>query len=122
MNPRRMPLPPSDELRARLGANIRECRERLGISQHELAFRAETHVTAISPLELGQTLPRIDTFIRLVGALKVTPNELTAGIGWTPAEQTVVPGGFEVPNDPALSAEVASLREAGPHKKRRLRG
>lgn len=122
MSPRRTPLPPSDELRARLGANIRECRERLGISQHEFAFRAETHVTAISPLELGQKLPRIDTFIRLAGALKVTPNELTAGIDWTPAEQVVVPGGFEVPSDPALSAEVASLREAGLHKKGRRRG
>jgi len=122
MSPRRTPLPPSDELRARLGTNIRECRERLGISQHELAFRAETHVTAISPLELGQKLPRIDTFIRLAGALKVTPNELMAGIDWTPAEQVVVPGGFEVPDNPALSAEVASLRDAGPHKKGRRRG
>lgn len=122
MSPRRTPLPPSDELRARLGANIRECRERIGISQHELAFRAETHVTAISPLELGQKLPRIDTFIRLAGALKVTPNELTAGIDWTPAEQVVVPGGFEVPIDPVLSAEVTALRETGPHKKGRRRG
>jgi len=107
---RRAPLP-SDELRARLGINMRKCRGRLGISQHEVAFRAETHHTLISPLELGQTLPHIDTFIRLAGALEATPDELTAGIIWTPAEPIVVPGTFEVPTDPALAAEVAALRK-----------
>lgn len=110
---RRGPLPPTDELRERLGANLRECRQRLGISQHELAFRAETHITAISPLELGQKVPRIDTFIRLAGALEAAPNDLVAGILWTPAEAIVTPGGFEVPDDPELTAEVAALREAG---------
>jgi transcriptional regulator with XRE-family HTH domain len=109
---RRDPLPPTDELRERLGGNLRECRQRLGISQHELAFGAETHITAISPLELGQKLPRIDTFIRLAGALEAAPNDLVAGILWTPAEPIVTPGGFEIPDDPELAAEVAALREA----------
>jgi transcriptional regulator with XRE-family HTH domain len=109
---RRGPLPPTDELRERLGGNLRECRQRLGISQHELAFRAATHITAISPLELGQKLPRVDTFIRLAGALEAVPNDLVAGILWTPAEPIVTPGGFEIPDDPELAAEVAALREA----------
>lgn len=122
MSARRTPLPASDELRARLGINLRKHRERLGISQHELAFRAEIHVTAISPLELGQKLPRIDTFIRLAGALAATPNELAAGIAWTPAEQIMAPGGFEVPSDPALSTEISELRETGPHRGRRRSG
>lgn len=113
------PLPPTDELRARLGINMRECRRRLGISQHELGFRAETHPNAISPLELGQTLPRIETFIRLAGALEVTPNDLTAGILWTPAEAVVVTGDFDVPSDPALAEEAAALRKASPGWRRR---
>lgn len=112
MTARRRALPPSDALRERLGHNLRECRRRLGISQHAVAERAETHITAISPLELGQKLPRIDTFIRLAGALEAAPNDLIAGILWTPAEAIVVPGGFEVPDDPALAAEVVALREA----------
>lgn len=116
---RRNPLPPSDELRARLGINMRECRKRLGISQHELGFRAETHPNAISPLELGQTLPRIETFVRLAGALEVTPNDLVAGIIWTPAEAVVVPGDFEVPSDPELAAEAAKLRDASAGRRRR---
>lgn len=110
---RRNPLPPTEELQARLGVNMRECRKRLGISQHELGFRAETHPNAISPLELGQTLPRIETFIRLTGALEVTPNDLIAGIVWTPAEAIVTPGDFEVPSDPELAAEAAALRKKG---------
>lgn len=109
---RRVSLPPTDKLRARLGVNVRTCRKRLGISQHELGFRAEVHPNAISPLELGQKLPQIETFIRLVGALEATPDDVVAGILWTPAEAVVTPGDFEVPSDPELAAEAARLREA----------
>lgn len=108
---RKQPLPPLDELRERFGANVRKHREGLGISQHELASRAEMHITQISPLELGQKLPRIDTFIRLAGALEAAVDDLTAGIIWLPAETMITPGGFDVPDDPGLSAEVAALRE-----------
>lgn len=121
MSPRAV-APPTDELRERLGANLRECRKRLGISQEEVSFRAETHATAISALELGERVPRIDTFIRVAGALEATPNELTTGILWTPAEAIVVPGGFEVPEDPALATEVAALKGADPHLRRQANG
>jgi transcriptional regulator with XRE-family HTH domain len=107
---RKQPLPPSDELRQRLGENVRKYRERLGISQEEFAFRAGTHITAVGPLELGRTLPFIHTFIRVAGALEVTTDDLTEGILWTPAETIVTPGVFEVPDDSELSAEVAALR------------
>jgi transcriptional regulator with XRE-family HTH domain len=107
---RRQPLPPSDELRARLGANVREHRKRLGISQEEFAFRAEIHPTAASKLEIGQTSPYIHTFIRVAGGLGVTTDDLTAGILWTPPETIITPGVFEVPDDPDLTAEVAALR------------
>lgn len=116
---RRRPTPPSDELRGRLGLNIRAARERLGISQEEVASRAEAHVTAVSPLELGQKLPRLATFIRLAGALEQTPSELTAGILWTPAEAVVIPGGFHIPSDPDLEAEAAALRQAQARRRRR---
>jgi transcriptional regulator with XRE-family HTH domain len=104
---------PSADLRVRFGENLRHCRERLGVSQHELAFRAEAHITSISPLERGERLPRIQTFIRIAGAVEATPGELTAGILWTPAKATVTPGSFEVPEHPALAAEAARAREAG---------
>lgn len=108
--PRVQPTPPSDGLRERFGLNLRAARSRLGISQHEVAFRAETALPAISLLELGKTLPRIETVIRLAGALRVTPNDLVAGIDWMPAEIVATPGSFEVPDDPELALEVAELR------------
>lgn len=118
MKPKR-PMPPSDELRERFGINLRRCRERLGISQEEVAARAESFQGSVWALEAGQKLPRIDTFIRLVGALETTPNELTAGIVWTPAEAIVTPGGFEASSrDPELEAEVAALRAAAPRRHR----
>ena len=107
---RKQPLPPSDELRARLGANVRKHRKRLGISQEEFAFRAGIHPTAASTLEIGQTVPYIHTFIRVAGGLGVTTDDLTAGILWTPPETIITPGGFEVPDDPELTAEIAALR------------
>jgi transcriptional regulator with XRE-family HTH domain len=112
------PTPATEELRERLGLNLRECRGRLGVSQYELSFRAETGLTAISPIELGRKVPRIDTFIRLAGALEVAPNTLASGILWKPAEAIVTPGGFEIPDDPEIQAEVEALRE-GPRPGRR---
>ena len=41
------PLPSAGQLQRRLGQNVREHREALAISQHELGFRAETHPNAI---------------------------------------------------------------------------
>ncbi len=115
-------LPPSDQLRQRLGANVRKHRKRLGINQEEFAFRAEMHPTAVSQLEIGQTLPLIHTCIRVAGGLGVTTDDLTAGILWTPPETIIAPGGFEVPDDPDLTAEVAALRaQATPGKRRRKR-
>ena len=112
------PLLSAEQVQRRLGQNVREHRERLGISQLELGFRAETHPKAISPLELGRTLPRIETFIRLAGALEVRADELSAGILWTPAEALVVPGEFDVPSDPGLSAQAAALRRTRPVRRR----
>lgn len=113
-------LPPSnDELRERFGMNLRACRERLGISQEELGFRAGIHPTGVGFYELGKKLPLVETFIRLSGALATTPNELAAGISWTPGEAIVTPGGFEVPDDPALAAEIAALRASAYERGRR---
>lgn len=112
-------MPPSDELRERFGVNLRECRKRLGISQYELAFRSEMALASISLLELGKKQPRIDSLIRLAGALEVVPTKLTAGIQWMPGEVVATPGSFDVPDDPDLAAEVAALRSTAAGRGRR---
>jgi transcriptional regulator with XRE-family HTH domain len=75
----RIEPPSTHELRARFGLNLREARARVDLSQEELAFRAGLNRAAVSPLEQGKTMPRIDSVIRLAGAAEVTPNNLAAG-------------------------------------------
>ena len=82
---------------ARFAANVLRLREAAGISQEELAFRADVHRTQISLIEGGQRLPRLETLVKLAGALGVTVNDLVDGIAWEPYEQ--LSGGFAVTPD-----------------------
>jgi transcriptional regulator with XRE-family HTH domain len=66
------------------GENLRRLRKREGISQEELALRASLHRTEIGQLEHGARLARIDTLIKLAGALSVPPADLLAGITLEP--------------------------------------
>ncbi|WP_303719175.1 helix-turn-helix domain-containing protein [Brevundimonas naejangsanensis] len=61
---------------ALLGRNIRRRRHALGISQEELAFRAEMKRSYVSGIELGNRKPSIDALERLAGALHVDPRTL----------------------------------------------
>jgi transcriptional regulator with XRE-family HTH domain len=65
-----------------------------GISQEELGFRASLHRTEISQLERGVRLPKIDTLVKLAGALSVPPGDLLKGIAWTQGRTRV--GRFRV--------------------------
>jgi transcriptional regulator with XRE-family HTH domain len=88
--------PPTPEMKTRFGENLERCRERAGLTQTELGYRASLHRTEISLLERGKRLPRIDTAVKLAGCLSVSLDELAAGIGWNPGYTVVVDGGFEV--------------------------
>jgi len=68
------------------GRNLHRCRERSGLSQEELAAGASLHRTEIGLLERGERLPRIDTVIKLAGALSVPPTALIEGIEWSPGK------------------------------------
>lgn len=77
----------------RFGENLRRARKRTGLSQEETAVRATLHRTEIGLLERGERLPRIDTLVKLAGALDADPADLLDGIAWEPG--TVTPGHFE---------------------------
>jgi transcriptional regulator with XRE-family HTH domain len=64
--------------------NLLILRRRAGLSQEALGFASDLHRTEIGALERGERLPRIDTLIRLCGGLGVRPDDLLAGIVWTP--------------------------------------
>ncbi|MFT3864491.1 MAG: helix-turn-helix transcriptional regulator [Solirubrobacterales bacterium] len=70
----------------RFGRNLRRVRKREDLSQERLGRRASIHRTEIGLLEKGERVCRIDTLIRLAGAMAVPPAELLDGIAW------VVPG------------------------------
>jgi transcriptional regulator with XRE-family HTH domain len=72
----------------RSGSNLRRLRRREGLSQEQPAARASLHRTKIGRLEHGERLCRIDTLIRLAGALAVPPGELLEGIDWVPGPHT----------------------------------
>lgn len=66
------------------GANLSAARKRAGLSQEDLAFRAELHRTQIGLLERGERTPRIDTLIKLAGGLRIEVDDLLDGIAWEP--------------------------------------
>lgn len=82
------------EVARRFGDNLVRCRRRAGLSQEELGFHASIHRTQIGVLERGARCPRIDTLIKLAGALAVSPDQLLDGIVWRPGRARV--GAFGV--------------------------
>jgi transcriptional regulator with XRE-family HTH domain len=76
----------------RFAENLIRCRKRAGLSQEETAVRASLHRTAVGQIERQERIPRIDTLIKLAGALSVSPSELLEGLAWEPGY--VEPGKF----------------------------
>jgi len=77
----------------RFGRNLARQRKRVGLSQEETALRASLHRTEIGLLERGERVPRIDTLLRLAGAVGTAPADLLDGIAWKPG--AFRPGCFE---------------------------
>jgi transcriptional regulator with XRE-family HTH domain len=90
------------DVAGRFAENLIYCRKRAGLSQEELGARASVHRTDIGELERGERSPRIDTLVKLAGALSISPSELLAGMEWKPGSNT--PGGFSIADgDPRSS-------------------
>jgi transcriptional regulator with XRE-family HTH domain len=89
-----MPAPSHYEVARQFGRNLQRHRKRAGFSQEELSFAAGLHRTQIGMLERGVRIPRIDTLIKLMGALEVSAAELLVGIEWHSGMP--VRGSFEV--------------------------
>jgi transcriptional regulator with XRE-family HTH domain len=59
-----------------LGTNLREARERLGLTQEEVAQRSGVHSTEVSRIEAGKRDPQVSTVERLAQAVEVKPGQL----------------------------------------------
>ena len=66
----------------RLGQNVGEAREKRGLTQTATAERAGLHRTEVSLVERGKRLPRLDTIVKLAGALQMEPCALLMGTAW----------------------------------------
>ncbi len=78
----------------RFAENLARHRQECGLSQEELAARADIHRTQISLIESGKRMPRLDTLVKLAGALGIEPGDLLDGIAWEPTVTTV--GQFKI--------------------------
>lgn len=99
-------MPERDQVLAvaeRFGDNLRRVRKREDLSQERLARLASLHRTEIGMLEHGERSCRIDTLIRLAGAMAVAPAELLDGIDWIPGPETT--GTFVLAAAPRRRAE-----------------
>jgi DNA-binding XRE family transcriptional regulator len=71
----------SRHLKEKFATNVRQLRERLGVTQHQLADSAGLTATAVAMIERGERVPNLDTATRLCWALDtaagVKPADLT---------------------------------------------
>jgi len=93
----RKDVPGADDLPRCFGRTMALIRERAGLSQEAVGFRASLHRTEIGMLERGIRMPRLDTIVKIAGALEVEPGELLAGMAWTPGYTST--GRFRPPTD-----------------------
>ncbi len=75
-NQQKIPECSGPDLQARLGAAIKAQRQRLGVTQEELAWRAERHRTYIADLERGRRNVTLRSIANLARALQVTVESL----------------------------------------------
>lgn len=77
MPPRRRRQPRSPN-HAALGEAIRRLRQEQGVSQEELAERADTDLSQVGGIERGTRNPSYTTLLRLAAALDTTVGAITS--------------------------------------------
>lgn len=92
----------SEEVGIHFGRNLARARRLAGLSQEALGKRASLHRTEIGMLEHGQRVARIDTVVKLAGAMAIPPSDLLEGIHWTPSDTSG--GGFSFSGESAKPA------------------
>jgi transcriptional regulator with XRE-family HTH domain len=93
-----MESPP--EVAQEFGVNVLLARRSADLSQEKLSRRAQLHRTEIGKLEKGERLPRIDTVLKLAGALSVQPGDLLKASHGLPA--FTADASWPVPIQPAV--------------------
>jgi transcriptional regulator with XRE-family HTH domain len=74
--------------------NLLALRGRAGLSQAGTAERSGLHITEVGLLERGLRQPRLDTIVKLAGALDVEPCVLLAGVEWSLGQSERLAGAY----------------------------
>ena len=62
----------NDKVSKKIGVKIKLLRNKIGISQEELGFKAELNKNSIGAIERGESSPTIDTLDQIAKALDIT--------------------------------------------------
>jgi transcriptional regulator with XRE-family HTH domain len=74
-------------------ANLKHYRKKSGLSQEELALKAEISRSQVSDLSQAKQIPKLDTLLKLAGSLGIAPCDLLEGLEFEPAYRS---GKFKV--------------------------
>jgi transcriptional regulator with XRE-family HTH domain len=100
-----------DKLKRTLGSGLLRARERLGLTQAEVASRVGLAHAVYGRIERGHMLPSVPTLFRLCSALNVSANVL---LGFTSGEEVVAPTPEESGDSPELRRLASILRTLSP--------
>ena len=64
------------DVRARVGLNLQQARRERGLSQEELAHRADVHQTYLSGVERGRRNPTVTVLHKIAAALDLDIEDL----------------------------------------------
>ena len=64
----------------RFAQKLKYFRTKAGLRQEQLALDVGVSTTAISHMELGDTYPSMETFLKIVNCLHISPNDLLMDI------------------------------------------
>lgn len=95
------------DIAVRFAENLLALRGRSGLSQGGTAERSGLHITEVGLLERGLRLPRLDTIVKLAGALGVEPCVLLVGMEWCLGQSDQLPGAYALCAEFDARAEVA---------------
>ena len=79
------------DVRKLVGRNVRQYREKVGVSQEELAYRAGIDRTYVSGIERGIRNPTVLVLQDLASVLKVRPADLLADVDSTVVKPSAKP-------------------------------
>jgi transcriptional regulator with XRE-family HTH domain len=74
----------SKDARIRFAANVERLRGQRGYSLDQLAARSQMGMKELEAVLHGESEARVDSILRLAGALDVSPGKLYEGVAWIP--------------------------------------